>query len=111
MKYDILTFAAASSVLAVLAFAGTALSADVVTYEQFGAKGDGTTDDLPAIVAAHKAANARGLPVKARSDASAPHPYRLPEEIRLKGVTFAGSSATVLTDVPGAFDNVKIVHE
>ena len=110
MKYDILTFAAASSVLAVLAFAGTGF-ADVVTYERFGAKGDGKTDDLSAIVAAHESANARGLPVKARSDASAPHPYRLPEEIRLKGVTFAGSSATVLTDVPGAFDNVKIVHE
>ncbi|MCF0167692.1 MAG: hypothetical protein HUJ93_03475, partial [Bacteroidales bacterium] len=35
-----------------------------VNYEQFGAKGDGITDDFPAIIAAHKAANERGLPVK-----------------------------------------------
>lgn len=36
-----------------------------ITYEKFGAKGDGVTDDMPAIVAAHAAANAKGLPVKA----------------------------------------------
>lgn len=57
---------------------GTGLIADtrtaaeieaVVTYEQFGAVGDGLTDDLPAIVAAHAFANERGLPV--RSDPKA----------------------------------------
>ena len=37
-----------------------------ITYEQFGAKGDGRTDDMPAIVAAHKAANEQGLPVRAK---------------------------------------------
>lgn len=36
-----------------------------LTYEQFGAKGDGVTDDLPAIIATHAAANEKGLPVKA----------------------------------------------
>lgn len=36
-----------------------------ITYEKYGAKGDGVTDDMPAIVAAHAAANAKGLPVKA----------------------------------------------
>ena len=36
-----------------------------LTYEQFGAKGDGTTDDFPAIIATHAAANEKGLPVKA----------------------------------------------
>ena len=36
-----------------------------LTYEQFGAKGDGVTDDLPAIMATHAAANEKGLPVKA----------------------------------------------
>lgn len=40
-----------------------------VSYEQFGAVGDGVTDDLPAIVAAHAHANAHGLPV--RSDPTA----------------------------------------
>lgn len=37
-----------------------------VTYEEFGATGDGVTDDLPAIVAAHAHANAHGLPVQAK---------------------------------------------
>lgn len=41
-----------------------------VTYEQFGARGDGRHDDMPAIVAAHDAANEKGLPVKARHGAT-----------------------------------------
>ena len=40
-----------------------------VTYEQFGAVGDGIADDMPAIVACHEYANAHGLPVVARDDA------------------------------------------
>ncbi|MCB9161329.1 MAG: hypothetical protein H6644_16055 [Caldilineaceae bacterium] len=43
---------------------------NVVTYEAFGATGDGVTDDLPAICAAHEYANAHGLPVVARPDAT-----------------------------------------
>jgi hypothetical protein len=43
---------------------------DRVTYEAFGAAGDGVTDDLPAICAAHEHANANGLPVKTRPDAT-----------------------------------------
>lgn len=42
-----------------------AMNQQSICYEQFGAKGDGVTDDLPAIVAAHEAANAKGIPVKA----------------------------------------------
>jgi hypothetical protein len=42
----------------------------VVTYEMFGAVGDGVADDLPAIVAAHAEANAKGLPVRARGEAT-----------------------------------------
>lgn len=38
-----------------------------ITYEKYGAKGDGVTDDMPAIVAAHAAANEKGLPVKAKA--------------------------------------------
>ena len=41
-----------------------------ISYEKYGAKGDGVTDDLPAIVAAHKAANELGLPVRARRGAT-----------------------------------------
>ncbi|MBX3051551.1 MAG: hypothetical protein KF753_08770 [Caldilineaceae bacterium] len=40
-----------------------------VTYEDFGATGDGVSDDLPAICAAHEHANSHGLPVKTRPDA------------------------------------------
>ena len=41
-----------------------------VSYEAFGAVGDGVADDLPAIVEAHAFANARGLPVRSRPDAT-----------------------------------------
>jgi len=54
--------------IAMLAAAGTLSLAGAekfITYEEFGAKGDGRTDDMKAIAAAHAAANAKGLPVKA----------------------------------------------
>ncbi len=40
-----------------------------VTYEAFGAKGDGVADDLPAIVQAHAFANTHGLPVVSKPGA------------------------------------------
>ena len=42
-----------------------ACSPRVITYEQYGAVGDGVHDDFPAVVAAHEAANAKGLRVRA----------------------------------------------
>lgn len=39
-----------------------------ITYEEFGAVGDGVHDDQTAIIAAHKAANESGLPVRAADD-------------------------------------------
>ncbi len=41
-----------------------------VTYEAFGATGDGVTDDLPAICEAHAYANAHGLSVRTKPDAT-----------------------------------------
>ena len=41
-----------------------------VSYEAFGAVGDGVADDLPAIVAAHAFANAHGLPVTTKPAAT-----------------------------------------
>lgn len=43
---------------------------EVVTYEAFGAVGDGLTDDLPAICAAHAHANAHRLPVRSNPEAT-----------------------------------------
>jgi hypothetical protein len=47
-----------------------ALKNDLVTYETFGATGNGVTDDLPAICEAHAYANAHGLPVRTKPDAT-----------------------------------------
>jgi len=47
-----------------------ALQDHLVTYEAFGAAGDGVTDDLPAICAAHEYANAHGLRVQTKPDAT-----------------------------------------
>ncbi len=43
---------------------------EVVTYEKFGAVGDGVHDDLPAICEAHEYANAQGLPVRSKANAT-----------------------------------------
>lgn len=45
-------------------------AAKQVKYSDFGAKGDGKTDDIDAIAAAHAFANAHGLPVKADAGAT-----------------------------------------
>ena len=42
----------------------------IVTYEAFGAVGDGVADDLPAICKAHEYANQHGLRVKAKPGAT-----------------------------------------
>ncbi len=41
-----------------------------VSYEDFGALGDGANDDLPAIAKAHEYANEKGLPVRAKDGAT-----------------------------------------
>ncbi len=48
----------------------TKLDLSCVTYEAFGARGDGVTNDLPAIVAAHNFANYYDLCVRAKYGAT-----------------------------------------
>ena len=43
---------------------------NAIYYKDFGAVGDGVADDFPAILAAHEAANERGLPVCADEGAT-----------------------------------------
>lgn len=57
-----------------------------VTYEEFGAYGDGEHDDIDAIAAAHAYANEHDLPVKTKGDA---HYYIGPKAV----------TAIVMTDV------------
>ena len=54
-----------ASAFAAVLVARAICAAGVVTYEEFGAAGDGKSDDMSAIVAAHAAANEKGLPVRA----------------------------------------------
>ncbi|MBN2842118.1 MAG: hypothetical protein JXM68_03460 [Sedimentisphaerales bacterium] len=56
--------------LVLLAGAVNAQNEAVVTYEAFGAVGDGVQDDLAAICKAHEYANAQGLPVKSNPGAT-----------------------------------------
>ncbi|MBQ8641538.1 MAG: hypothetical protein IJ480_04915 [Clostridia bacterium] len=42
---------------------------EYITYEMFGAIGDGAADDMPAVIRAHEEANRRSLPVKAKEGA------------------------------------------
>ena len=44
-------------------------AAPVIFYSDFGAKGNGVTDDFEAIIAAHEAANQKGMKVRANADA------------------------------------------
>ena len=43
---------------------------EFITYEQFGAVGNGVADDMPAIVKAHEEANKLNLPVRAKDGAT-----------------------------------------
>ena len=69
MSFIKLALASAASFI-VFSIASTNAAEEVVTYEAFGAVGDGVHDDLPAICKAHEHANAHGLPVKSNPEAT-----------------------------------------
>ncbi len=61
----------AGASMSTLRLASSVTSQDgIVTYEAFGAVGDGVHDDLPAICKAHEYVNAHGLRVKTKPDAT-----------------------------------------
>ena len=68
---------------------------DFVTYEQFGAVGDGVTDDMDAIVRAHAFANEHNLPVRTAADA---HYY----------IGGAAKTAVILTDTDWGTSRITI---
>ena len=75
-----------------------------VTYEKFGAKGDGKTDDLEAIVAAHEWANEKGLPVKAK-DGRTYYIGRAAKTAVIKTDTYWGKAKFIIDDTD--VENIK----
>ncbi len=89
---------------------GAAGAADVVTYEQFGAVGDGLTDDLPAIVAAHAHANVEGLPVRSDPDATY-HLGRQALTVAIQTSTDWSTSRFIIDDSQGVADHRRALFE
>lgn len=75
-----------------------------VTYEDFGAMGDGKTDDMPAIVKAHEYANEKRLPVKAKDGAEYYIGGRDLTAI-IKTSTYFGTAKFIIDDVK--LENIK----
>lgn len=80
-----------------------------ITYEKYGAKGDGVTDDMPAIVAAHAAANEKGLPVKAK-DGKTYYIGSAPLTAEIRTDTDFGKASFIIDDVD-AEDPRKAIFE
>ena len=59
-----------AALAALCALTAGAEDMQALSYEAFGAVGDGKTDDRPAIIATHAEANKRGLPVRAKDGAT-----------------------------------------
>jgi len=78
-----------------------------VRYEDFGAKGDGKTDDLAAIAQAHAFANQHRLPVRANAQAT----YYIggkPETVTIQTDTDFGSAHFIIDDRTVAKINVNV---
>jgi hypothetical protein len=79
-------------------------SMDYITYEAHGAAGDGVTDDFDAIIAAHAAANERGLSVRANPGAT----YYIgggPRTAEIQTDTDWGGAKFIIDDTQVALDN------
>ena len=76
-----------------------------VSYEDFGAVGDGVTDDFDAIEAAHKYANENGLEIKTKSDATYYIGAKLTREIPIEtNVDWNGAHFIINDNVENAYE-------
>ena len=95
----------------VIAIAGSPpADKNVVTYEAFGAVGDGVADDLPAICKAHAHANEHGLPVRSKPDATY-HLGRRALTAIIPTDTDWGTSRFIIDDSQGVDDHQKPLFE
>jgi hypothetical protein len=81
-----------------------------VTYEAFGAVGDGVTDDMQAICKAHEHANQSGLPVRSRAGANY-HLGRKAITAIIATDTDWGNSRFIIDDSKGVENHAKSVFE
>ena len=81
-----------------------------VNYEEFGAAGDGVTDDFDAIEAAHKYANENGFEVKTKSDATYYVGEKLTHDIPVEtNVDWNGANFIIDDNVSNAY-TYRSVH-
>ena len=82
----------------------------VVTYEAFGAVGDGKADDLPAICEAHAYANQHRLPVRTKPEATY-HLGRRALTAIIQTDTVWGTSRFIIDDSQGVEDHKRPLFE
>ncbi|MGI6572373.1 MAG: right-handed parallel beta-helix repeat-containing protein [Fermentimonas sp.] len=80
-----------------------------VSYRDFGAKGDGKTDDMKAIAAAHAFANEHGLPVKADKGATY-YIGRGDHTVEIQTSTDFGNAAFIIDDTEVKNRNSSVFH-
>lgn len=97
---------AVSSVGLLRATGQPAAANQVVTYEAFGAKGDGVADDLPAICKAHAHANEQGLSVRS-NPAATYHLGRQALTAVIQTATDWNTSKFIIDDSQGVDDHKK----
>lgn len=95
----------AASAVGLMPLTGQSVAtAQAVTYEAFGAVGDGVADDLPAICKAHEHANENGLPVRSQPSAT----YHLGRKALIAVIqtdTDWGTSKFIIDDSNGVDDH------
>lgn len=103
-------FFAISLAVSHTAIASPAEAISVVTYEEFGAVGDGVTDDLPAIQKAHAHANKQGLPVQSKPGATY-HLGRQAITAVISTDTDWGTTRFIIDDSKGVENHRKPIFE